>query len=239
MDDGGWWTRRRRRTGVGRSRSLAHLAACPSAWTEMVNDRFLVPPQTQIRRRRRWMIGWRLACGLWGTSRFGLGLDWQWQWPGARAHDTLCDCDMKWYCLWLHDPFVNFTMQKEDSQLLSKFYYEKKRFPVTSKYRQRYRVLNVDEIKNLLHSFVVLGETNILNLISQSLDNFYQIKTKVATIRCDMHYSKLGHPTWELNTGTSLSLHVSSSSPLMAGDHCARVLANSVKFTCKYYICPS
>jgi hypothetical protein len=92
MDDGGWWTRRRRRTGVGRSRSLAHLAACPSAWTEMVNDRFLVPPQTQIRRRRRWMIGWRLACGLWG--RFGLGLDWQWQWPGARP---TTHCDMKWY----------------------------------------------------------------------------------------------------------------------------------------------
>jgi hypothetical protein len=45
-----------------------------------------------------------------------------------------------------------------------------------------YGVLNVDKIKNLLHSFVVLGETNILSLISQSLDNFYQIKTKVATV---------------------------------------------------------
>jgi hypothetical protein len=64
-----------------------------------------------------------------------------------------------------------------------------------------YGVLNVDKIKNLLHSFVVLGETNILSLISQSLDNFYQIKTKVATVWCDLHYFKLGHPTWELNTG--------------------------------------
>jgi hypothetical protein len=40
-----------------------------------------------------------------------------------------------------------------------------------------HRVLNVDKIKNELHSFVVLCETNILNLISQSLDNFYQIQT--------------------------------------------------------------
>jgi hypothetical protein len=32
--------------------------------------------------------------------------------------------------------------------LLPKFYYEKKRFPVTSKYRHIYEVLNVDKIKN-------------------------------------------------------------------------------------------
>jgi hypothetical protein len=30
----------------------------------------------------------------------------------------------------------------------SKFHYAKKRFPVTSKYRQMHRVLNIDEIKN-------------------------------------------------------------------------------------------
>jgi hypothetical protein len=40
-----------------------------------------------------------------------------------------------------------------------------------------HRVLNVDKIKNELHSFVVLCETNILNLISQSFDIFYQIQT--------------------------------------------------------------
>jgi hypothetical protein len=39
-------------------------------------------------------------------------------------------------------------------------------------------VLNVDEIKNYLHSFVVLCEMNILSLVSQNLDNFYQIQTK-------------------------------------------------------------
>jgi hypothetical protein len=30
-----------------------------------------------------------------------------------------------------------------------------------------------------LHSFVLLCETNILNLINQYLDNYYQIKTKL------------------------------------------------------------
>jgi hypothetical protein len=34
------------------------------------------------------------------------------------------------------------------SQILPKFYYAKRRFPVTSKCRQMYGVLNVDEIKN-------------------------------------------------------------------------------------------
>jgi hypothetical protein len=41
-----------------------------------------------------------------------------------------------------------------------------------------YGVLNVDEIKNYLHSLVVLCETNVLSLISQRLDNYYQIQTK-------------------------------------------------------------
>jgi hypothetical protein len=40
-------------------------------------------------------------------------------------------------------------------------------------------VLNVDEIKNQLHGFVVLCETNVLSLINQCLDNYYQIKTKI------------------------------------------------------------
>jgi hypothetical protein len=30
-----------------------------------------------------------------------------------------------------------------------------------------------------LHSFIVLYETNILNIINQYLDNYYQIKTKL------------------------------------------------------------
>jgi hypothetical protein len=38
-------------------------------------------------------------------------------------------------------------------------------------------VLNVDEIKNQLYSFIVFCETNILSLISQSFNNFYQIQT--------------------------------------------------------------
>jgi hypothetical protein len=45
-----------------------------------------------------------------------------------------------------------------------------------------YRVLNVDEIKNELHSFVVFCETNILSLINQCLDNYYQIKTKCYSV---------------------------------------------------------
>ena len=43
-------------------------------------------------------------------------------------------------------------------------------------------VLNIDEIKNYLHSLVVLCETNVLSLISQRLDNYYQIQTN-ATVR--------------------------------------------------------
>jgi hypothetical protein len=34
-----------------------------------------------------------------------------------------------------------------------------------------------------MHSFVVLCETNILCLINQYLDNYYQIKTKL--LQCD------------------------------------------------------
>jgi hypothetical protein len=55
----------------------------------------------------------------------------------------------------------------------------KKKILVTLKYRHMYGVLNVDKIKNELHSFVVLYETNVLNLISQCLENFYQIQTNV------------------------------------------------------------
>jgi hypothetical protein len=35
-----------------------------------------------------------------------------------------------------------------DANFFSKFYYAKRRFPITSKCRHMYRVLNVDEIKN-------------------------------------------------------------------------------------------
>jgi hypothetical protein len=35
-----------------------------------------------------------------------------------------------------------------DAKYFPKFYYAKRRFPVTSKYRHMYGVLNVDEIKN-------------------------------------------------------------------------------------------
>jgi hypothetical protein len=34
------------------------------------------------------------------------------------------------------------------SKFSPKFYYAKRRFPITSKYRQMHGVLNVDEIKN-------------------------------------------------------------------------------------------
>jgi hypothetical protein len=51
----------------------------------------------------------------------------------------------------------------------------------------------------------LLCETNILNLINQCLDNFYQIKTKVATAQRDAHCSTLGAPTLKLNTGMNLN----------------------------------
>jgi hypothetical protein len=79
-----------------------------------------------------------------------------------------------------------------------KFHYAKRRFFITSKYRHIYGVLNVDEIKNQLHSFIVLCETNILSLITQSLDNYYPIKTKIYSesvqwFRCRLRLSKHGH----------------------------------------------
>jgi hypothetical protein len=58
-------------------------------------------------------------------------------------------------------------------------------------------VLNVDEIKNLLYSFVVLYETNILSLINQCLDNYYQIKTKV--LQCSTVNRE--HPIWASKRG--------------------------------------
>ena len=42
-----------------------------------------------------------------------------------------------------------------------------------------YEVLNIDEIKNYLHSLVELYETNLLSLISQCLDNNSQIQMKL------------------------------------------------------------
>jgi hypothetical protein len=54
----------------------------------------------------------------------------------------------------------------------------KKKISIPSKCRHMYGVLNIDEIDNYFHSFVVLYETNVLNLISQYLDIFYQIQTK-------------------------------------------------------------
>jgi hypothetical protein len=62
---------------------------------------------------------------------------------------------------------------------------EKKRFSVTSNLRYIHGILNVDKIKNYLHSLVILCETNVVSLISQRLDNYYQIQTKwysVATV---------------------------------------------------------
>jgi hypothetical protein len=53
-----------------------------------------------------------------------------------------------------------------DTKYFPKFYYAKRRFPVTSKYRHIHGVLNIDKIKKKLHSFVVLCETNVLSLIS-------------------------------------------------------------------------
>jgi hypothetical protein len=38
-----------------------------------------------------------------------------------------------------------------------------------------------------LHSFIVLCETNILSLINQYLDNYYQIKTKL--LQCDVTFT--------------------------------------------------
>ena len=61
-------------------------------------------------------------------------------------------------------------------------HYANRRFPVTLNLRYMHGVLNVDEIKNQLHSLVVLCETNVLSLFSQRLDNYYQIQTKCYSI---------------------------------------------------------
>jgi hypothetical protein len=65
-------------------------------------------------------------------------------------------------------------------------------------------VLNVDEIKNWLHSFVVLCETNILSLVSQNLHNFYQIQTK-----CYRNYDTVFFfPIRRTKRGPSLDLEI-------------------------------
>jgi hypothetical protein len=47
-----------------------------------------------------------------------------------------------------------------------------------------HKVLNIGEIKNELHSLIVPYETNILSLISQWLNNYYQNRQNatVATV---------------------------------------------------------
>jgi hypothetical protein len=53
-------------------------------------------------------------------------------------------------CYALHEPHGHTVkhIKRLVLQILPKFYYAKKRFPVTSKCRQIHEVLNVDEIKN-------------------------------------------------------------------------------------------
>jgi hypothetical protein len=51
-----------------------------------------------------------------------------------RPHVPKFQGNQQWPCL--------------DSQIHSKFYYVKRRFSVTSKYRHIYGVLNIDKIKN-------------------------------------------------------------------------------------------
>jgi hypothetical protein len=79
------------------------------------------------------------------------------------------------------------------SQIHFKLYYAKRRFLITSKCRHMHEVLNVDEIKNKLHSFIVLCETNILSLINQCWDNYYQIKIKLLQCSTVLH-SEFGMP---------------------------------------------
>ena len=69
-------------------------------------------------------------------------------------------------------------------------------------------ILKVDEIKNLLHNLVVLCETNILSLISQRLDNYYQIQTKYYS-DATVHFANFTRRVWQLNkTPVELDGHV-------------------------------
>jgi hypothetical protein len=68
--------------------------------------------------------------------------------------------------------------------------------------------------KHLMWQGVKFLCENILSLISQSLNNFYQIKTKVATVRFNIYCFKLGLPTWDLNTAPALFV---SSVPSLYG----------------------
>jgi hypothetical protein len=70
---------------------------------------------------------------------------------------------------------------------LSKFGTIQKKILIILNLRYMHEVLNIDKIKNKLHNLVVLYETNVLSLISQRLDNYYQIQTK--------YYSKFALPT--------------------------------------------
>jgi hypothetical protein len=58
-----------------------------------------------------------------------------------------------------------------------------------------HEVLNIDEIKNQLHSLVVLCETNLLSLISQCLDKNSQIQTKCYSVE-ESTVQILEGPNW-------------------------------------------
>jgi len=65
-----------------------------------------------------------------------------------------------------------------------------------------------------LHSFVVLCEMNILSLVSQNLDNFYQIQTKCYRNSDTMFFSPIYHVgvvlrTTQHNPSMHLSITVS------------------------------
>jgi hypothetical protein len=125
---------------------------------------------------------WRISLIWWGE----LGQNSGQIRAGAVEHARSGLC---WTCRESTQPTHKFV---------PKFHYVKRRFSITSKCRHIYGVLNVDEIKNQLHSFIVLCETNILSLITQSLDNYYPIKTKIYSesvqwFRCRLRLSKHGH----------------------------------------------
>jgi hypothetical protein len=73
----------------------------------------------------------------------------------------------------------NYTRPCLDIQIHLQIPLCKKKIPHHIKMPAHIWSTKLDEIKNQLHIFIVLCETNILSLINQCLDNYYQIKIKL------------------------------------------------------------
>jgi hypothetical protein len=79
------------------------------------------------------------GVALQAIARLRRQRQWWWLWHGYRDHST----DHR-----VGELPIELRIDYLVPQFVPKFHYAKRKFPVTSKYRQMHRVLNIDEMKN-------------------------------------------------------------------------------------------